>query len=431
MAVTDPRAPRVQALRLLSDERLAKMAEAGSTGAFAAIYARHAPALHAYCRSLVRHEADAGDALQNAMTKALTALRAERRTGPLKPWLFRIAHNESVTVLRQRSRRPDALDDVGEQSGLESADVYREVEAREGLAEVLDDLGRLTQHQRSALVMRGLAGMDYDEIAEALGTSPLAARQAVFVARKALLARGDARVHRRLRLLLPPVPVLSGLGASVLGGAGSAATGVALVPKVAATAALCVGIGGVGIATEERVHRGTVQAAAAATPAATPAPVRARPVATPVPTAAFASVAATPAPTAPAAKAAEPETTRRAAEERDEDARPRRRERGGTGPDRDGRHRHRHDGDGDRDGERTHRYAGQGEEWDRPDGFADDGAEESFPSGEDSWEPVDAPDAGGHRDGRHAAPEDMGAGEDASAPAPEGPGPGGDVFTSG
>ena len=165
MAVADAPGRKAQSLRLLGDERLARLAEGGSSAAFAAIYARHAPPLHAYCRALVRHDADAADVLQTTMMKALTALRSEQRTGPLRPWLFRIAHNEAISLLRARGRGATPVETLPESA---SADTYREVEAREALTEVLDDLGRLTQHQRSPLVMRALAGMSYDEIAGAL-----------------------------------------------------------------------------------------------------------------------------------------------------------------------------------------------------------------------------------------------------------------------
>jgi DNA-directed RNA polymerase specialized sigma24 family protein len=60
-----------------SDERLARLVSRGSARAFAALYQRHHQALYRYCRSIVRDEDDAQDALQSAMTRALVALRAE------------------------------------------------------------------------------------------------------------------------------------------------------------------------------------------------------------------------------------------------------------------------------------------------------------------------------------------------------------------
>src|SRR4051794_24971637 len=111
MPEVDAGARWAPAFRTLGDERLARMAESGNDTAFSAIYGRYAPVLHGYCRSLLHDEEEAGDALQNAMLKALQAMRRAARTGPLRPWLFRIAHNESVTIIRQRSRRPGELTD--------------------------------------------------------------------------------------------------------------------------------------------------------------------------------------------------------------------------------------------------------------------------------------------------------------------------------
>jgi len=97
--------PRV-ALRVLSDEHLARIATAGSQAAFAVIFERHHQALHRYCHSILANSHDAADALQITMIKALRALSGETREITLKPWLYRIAHNESISLLR--ARRPAA-----------------------------------------------------------------------------------------------------------------------------------------------------------------------------------------------------------------------------------------------------------------------------------------------------------------------------------
>src|SRR4051794_34596502 len=86
--------------RLLSDERLAALAGAGDRTAFEALYRRHQPVLYRYCRAMVRHEQDAHDVLQSTMTRAFTGLADKSPDAPLRAWLFRIAHNESVNLLR-------------------------------------------------------------------------------------------------------------------------------------------------------------------------------------------------------------------------------------------------------------------------------------------------------------------------------------------
>src|SRR5947209_15510128 len=87
---------------LLRDEGLARLIGNGSERAFAALYHRYHQQLYRYCRSMLRDDADAQDALQSTFTSAFAALRRGRRDAPLRPWLFRIAHNESVSIMRRR-----------------------------------------------------------------------------------------------------------------------------------------------------------------------------------------------------------------------------------------------------------------------------------------------------------------------------------------
>lgn len=169
--------------RLSSDERLARLVSRGSERAFAALYRRHHQALYRYCRSIVRDEDDAQDALQNAMTRALIALRARERDLAVRPWLFRIAHNEAVSILRRRRPTAALAEESEPASGL---DIEETLEGRERLATLLADLRSLPVRQRSALVMRELSGLSIEGIAGALSTSPGATKQLLFEARRAL-----------------------------------------------------------------------------------------------------------------------------------------------------------------------------------------------------------------------------------------------------
>lgn len=175
--------------RSSSDERLARLVSQGSERAFVVLYQRHHQALYRYCRSIVRDEEDAQDALQSAMTRALLALRAQQRDLAVRPWLFRIAHNEAVSVLRRR--RPTAS--LAEESEAADCCVERTLEGRERLATLVADLQALPVRQRSALIMRELSGLSIEEIAGALCTSPGAAKQVLFEARSALHEFAEGR----------------------------------------------------------------------------------------------------------------------------------------------------------------------------------------------------------------------------------------------
>src|SRR4051794_5984215 len=164
-----PDAPRVPLpQRLLSDERLLRLIAAGNPQAFGTVYARYHAPLYAYCRSIVRDPDDARDALQNTMMKALAALnRGEDRDLPLKPWLFRIAHNESITLLRRRKPSEPLTDAISPPvPGVDS-----QVFARERLSQLVEDLQELPERQRAALLMREVSGLGYDDIARILGVS--------------------------------------------------------------------------------------------------------------------------------------------------------------------------------------------------------------------------------------------------------------------
>jgi RNA polymerase sigma factor (sigma-70 family) len=94
--------PSAAVSSLLSDSRLLRRAIDGDERAFGAIFSRYHQGLYRFCLAIVGEPQDAQDALQNTMIKVLRALPGEKRRIELKPWLYRIAHNESIEVLRRR-----------------------------------------------------------------------------------------------------------------------------------------------------------------------------------------------------------------------------------------------------------------------------------------------------------------------------------------
>src|SRR3954470_24936125 len=96
------------------------------SAAFARAYERHHQALYRYCRSILRHEQEAQDALQSAMMRAFAALQTERRELELRPWLFRIAHNEAVSILRRRAPTCALDEQLGDGAALEDRVFERE-----------------------------------------------------------------------------------------------------------------------------------------------------------------------------------------------------------------------------------------------------------------------------------------------------------------
>ena len=96
----------------LGDQRLASLAGTGDHCAAEAIHSRYADALLAYSRSIVRDPDDAQDVLQQTMLNALQALSRRELQAPLRPWLFRIAHNTSISLLRRRRPTDELQEDA-------------------------------------------------------------------------------------------------------------------------------------------------------------------------------------------------------------------------------------------------------------------------------------------------------------------------------
>jgi RNA polymerase sigma factor (sigma-70 family) len=183
------RSARILPLSRLGDEALAARVAAGNTAAFGELCERYHAPLLGYCRSILLNDDDANDATQAALENALRALPRKEPGRPLRPWLYRIAHNESINIVRRRGATTELTElDAPSVPGPEV-----DSEHRVRLAQLVDDLRGLPERQRGALVMRELSGLSYDEIAVALDVSNEAARRAVFDARSALHDAVDGR----------------------------------------------------------------------------------------------------------------------------------------------------------------------------------------------------------------------------------------------
>ena len=192
------------------DGTLAREASGGDERALGKIFREFHQPLFRYCLAILGNRQDAEDALQETMVKVLRALPGEKRAIALKPWLYRIAHNESIDLLRRR-RETSQLDVEQVAPGYGLAE---DAATRERLRRLVADLRALPERQREVLVLREMSGLDFDEIALAVESSPATARQTLYEARQSLrqmeegremtcetvgraLSEGDGRVTRR------------------------------------------------------------------------------------------------------------------------------------------------------------------------------------------------------------------------------------------
>ncbi len=172
-----------------TEKALARRAAAGDEAAFEAIFRRYHQEIYRYCRAILRRDEDAQDALQATMVAALRSLPGEGREIALKPWLYRVAHNEAITILR--GRRPLMDPHESPESPVRGAD--HELDERHRLRRLVADLQALPDRQRSAIVMRELSGLSFAEIAAALETSEATARQTLYEARTSLADMEEGR----------------------------------------------------------------------------------------------------------------------------------------------------------------------------------------------------------------------------------------------
>ena len=248
-------------LRLQSDSRLAELAVAGHAAAFETIVDRYRTPLLRYCAGIVG-PSRAEDAVQQAQINAHDALKRTDEVRHLRSWLYRIAHNASLNVLRavrddvpleEASLPLDAAGAPGPAESFETSERFRAT---------VEALRELPERQRAALVLRELEGRSHEEIAEALGVSKGSARQHLMRARVAM--RGAVTA-------ITPYPIVARLAEALASpggagwtdaavGAGTGATLAKLTAGVAATGAL---VGG-AVGTREVVHhhRGTPSASA-------------------------------------------------------------------------------------------------------------------------------------------------------------------------
>jgi RNA polymerase sigma factor (sigma-70 family) len=178
-------------LRLRSDDQLVALFRAGNEAAFGVIHDRYRQRLYAYTRQMLAgSRQDAEDALQDVFLRAYGALRADDRPVTLRAWLYRVAHNRCIDQLRRVSPAPADVMDV---SRTPLHDPLAEAERREDLRRLVDDVRRLPEQQRSALLMRELEGLSYAELAGALGVTVPAVKSLLVRARIGLAEALEAR----------------------------------------------------------------------------------------------------------------------------------------------------------------------------------------------------------------------------------------------
>jgi len=184
-------ARRSPLLKLQGDERLIAMARSGNPGAFETIVDRYQPRLLGFCRQMLGSTEDAEDVLQEVFVNAYRAMLADEREINLRPWLYRIARNRCLNHLRKPTA--DAQESMDQVPTVEAASTAEKVHNREEFRQLLADVGKLPETQRSALLLREMDAMSYEEIAQAMETSVPSVKSLLVRARISLAEASQAR----------------------------------------------------------------------------------------------------------------------------------------------------------------------------------------------------------------------------------------------
>src|SRR5881394_818598 len=179
-------------LRLQSDERLVALTRRGNQAAFESLVARYQARLLSFCRHMLGSREDAEDVLQEVFAASFNAMVADERAINVRPWLYRIARNRSLNHLRrQQAIGVDSMDVHFADHGKTTAE---HVQGREAIRELLEDVKTLPETQRTALLLREIDALSYEQISEAMETSVPSVKSLLVRARVSLAEAAEARL---------------------------------------------------------------------------------------------------------------------------------------------------------------------------------------------------------------------------------------------
>jgi RNA polymerase sigma-70 factor (ECF subfamily) len=192
-----PETPDQRASRRAEDERWVAAARAGDTKAFGRLVERYQRRVYALSFGILRQREDAWDVAQEAFVKAYRNLDRFAGEAAFYTWLYRIAYNLSLDVLRSRGRRelvgldehnPALEQAIRDEARPDDAPPNELFARRETARAVQKAMERLSEKHRAIIVLREVEGLSYEEMAEVLGISKGTVMSRLFHARKNLQA---------------------------------------------------------------------------------------------------------------------------------------------------------------------------------------------------------------------------------------------------
>jgi RNA polymerase sigma-70 factor, ECF subfamily len=166
----------VQAKALSEVDPIESMIRSGDNREAAAECARkHGASIGRLCMAMLGSQAEAEEAVQDALLAAHDAMASFRADGSVRSWLFGIARHVCARRLERRASRDRGLRLVDGGTGPETPDAI--VDARRQAAKVRDALDQLAPSERETLLLRYQADLSFREIGEACGIDEATARK--------------------------------------------------------------------------------------------------------------------------------------------------------------------------------------------------------------------------------------------------------------
>ena len=178
-------------LRLQSDEKLVTLTRRGNQSAYEALVGRYHARILGFTRHMLASKEDAEDVTQESFAAAYSAMMADERAINVKPWLYRIARNRSLNHLRRQTAI--GVDDFDHHVANQGRTTEDEVSQREELRQLMTDVRELPESQRTALLLREIDALSYDQIAEAMETTVPSVKSLLVRARGGLAEAAEAR----------------------------------------------------------------------------------------------------------------------------------------------------------------------------------------------------------------------------------------------
>ena len=179
------------------DQRLVERVQKGDKRAFELLVAKYQRKINRLVSRLVRDSAEIEDVTQEAFIKAYRALPQFRGDSAFYTWLYRIAINTAKNYLASQGRRAPTTtgSDAEEAETFEEADQLRDINTPESLMmskQVGETVGRameaLPEELRTAIQLREIEGMSYEDIAQAMNCPIGTVRSRIFRARESIAA---------------------------------------------------------------------------------------------------------------------------------------------------------------------------------------------------------------------------------------------------